>query len=864
MIPMAPPGLGGRPRNSWNSSRKRKLVRLYTLTDLSNAEIQKVLESQGFSPKVRDIQKKLRSLFSTDYTKEYRSYRPRNHDNSLNRATIFSMNQGFRVSKAKRYFHLCYKSEPASSGTKFTICPPSTQHDTPFRDYSDHKSSIYLQPLLDAEPTNSYQLMLDGSSLVSKTKIYQSQPTRPESVVLMGKKYQNPSSEETNLHVQGKVKLATQNCLPLTKPDRSSQADAIACLTGYIDPRKLDSIQIASVCTIPYPVSKVSSLSHNFMRPFGLTENTLIPTCLEAPQPPSGSQVGVANKDEVPVPKLTSPTSRKETSDIPLVASLENENMLHSTSLTKRSSSQEESANGDKTQLIDTDTSTMQRSSPSLLSVATTSRQGLQNTDHRSKYRSAIDHETIASKLPHRSPSYIQHVTSVLRISSSNSCRSSLSTTSWRSSWMSICSVFSRKSDTPSADGISSPIPIDENVGNTFTTRRAHQSEREIWEELINESELIPAPDRRATNGEISLNNRPCCLLPNFISKSCSTCGFSAVHAWARGCEWNTYPFGGPPGPINSRDHFGNTALHFAAASGNANPDFLLKIIESGGDLLAKNSSNQIFLHVLKVTEPTRLPIIVVDKIPVKDFEGYQPLLTRLQVAGYNFLDRDYHGRTVGHTVTNDFLSKMLHLKLVDTKILGLLDNHGYAPIESLLNKSTFSNKEPSHKVSSILAQLDRRRTLISKHIFIHIPDINIIDIHGNTQLITLTKKYNDDGTEEALNDNIKSLISLGAIVDIRDRRGYTALAISVIRGSRPCCQTLLCAGASPHCRTYSGKGILFHALKRMSAAKREGRDDIWARVLSCVNLLVDNGAKLEPNEQDEWRFRPTALHNAA
>jgi hypothetical protein len=47
---MAPRCPGGRPRNSWNSSRSRKLVRLYTLTRLSKEDIQKVLAAEDFNP----------------------------------------------------------------------------------------------------------------------------------------------------------------------------------------------------------------------------------------------------------------------------------------------------------------------------------------------------------------------------------------------------------------------------------------------------------------------------------------------------------------------------------------------------------------------------------------------------------------------------------------------------------------------------------------------------------------------------------------------------------------------------------------------------------------------------------------------
>jgi hypothetical protein len=47
---MAPRCPGGRPRNAWNSSRSRKLVRLYTLTRLSKEDIQKVLAAEDFNP----------------------------------------------------------------------------------------------------------------------------------------------------------------------------------------------------------------------------------------------------------------------------------------------------------------------------------------------------------------------------------------------------------------------------------------------------------------------------------------------------------------------------------------------------------------------------------------------------------------------------------------------------------------------------------------------------------------------------------------------------------------------------------------------------------------------------------------------
>ena len=50
-VSMAPVRPGGRPRNAWNPSRRRKLIRLYTLTTLNKKEIQAVLAEDGFNPR---------------------------------------------------------------------------------------------------------------------------------------------------------------------------------------------------------------------------------------------------------------------------------------------------------------------------------------------------------------------------------------------------------------------------------------------------------------------------------------------------------------------------------------------------------------------------------------------------------------------------------------------------------------------------------------------------------------------------------------------------------------------------------------------------------------------------------------------
>jgi len=48
---MAPTNPGGRPKLDWTSSRKRKLGRLYLLTDIAISDIQQVLKDEKFNPR---------------------------------------------------------------------------------------------------------------------------------------------------------------------------------------------------------------------------------------------------------------------------------------------------------------------------------------------------------------------------------------------------------------------------------------------------------------------------------------------------------------------------------------------------------------------------------------------------------------------------------------------------------------------------------------------------------------------------------------------------------------------------------------------------------------------------------------------
>lgn len=55
----------GRPKNGWTATRKRKLIRLYLMTELDVGEISQVLRAETFQPCKRDIQKQLTFLLQS-------------------------------------------------------------------------------------------------------------------------------------------------------------------------------------------------------------------------------------------------------------------------------------------------------------------------------------------------------------------------------------------------------------------------------------------------------------------------------------------------------------------------------------------------------------------------------------------------------------------------------------------------------------------------------------------------------------------------------------------------------------------------------------------------------------------------------
>ena len=255
----------------------------------------------------------------------------------------------------------------------------------------------------------------------------------------------------------------------------------------------------------------------------------------------------------------------------------------------------------------------------------------------------------------------------------------------------------------------------------------------------------------------------------------------------------------------------------------------------------------------------------------------YITLLRLLSDLNFPFQQRDLHGRTIAHLLCEDgwlFCSAIRQYNWFEFRetlsILNInmdaLDNHGFnAGDEIQLAAEKFIQQHISpksdtylyvNKVKQLLL-LHRRRGCLdvsfretlansdwtSESYIRWLQDdnlINWIDKHGDTPLTALLKSRRSEDQEVMLAVMIPKLVELGIDINMRDRKGYTAVAIAAIRGSLPCVQALVAYGASIDIINYQGKDIATIASSRMKMAKQERKTQCYAKILACVNFLMD------------------------
>jgi hypothetical protein len=93
-----------------------------------------------------------------------------------------------------------------------------------------------------------------------------------------------------------------------------------------------------------------------------------------------------------------------------------------------------------------------------------------------------------------------------------------------------------------------------------------------------------------------------------------------------------------------------------------------------------------------------------------------------------------------------------------------------------------------------------------------------------------------------------EKLLRLGTGINLKDRRGNTALVIAARRGFRMTLEQLLESGANANTVNYSARSILFMTKGWLKMAKRMNDDQRYARIASCIPVLQRSQAVFEPS----------------
>jgi ankyrin repeat protein len=387
---------------------------------------------------------------------------------------------------------------------------------------------------------------------------------------------------------------------------------------------------------------------------------------------------------------------------------------------------------------------------------------------------------------------------------------------------------------------------------------RLSEREQRIWEDLVDETQLAPPVAAEIPSyPEISLISRPCC--PMLGKPKCPACGFSYSHRqaiiWATNLPTQFYT-GDPMPYAHDKDHFQNTPLHFAAAKGS--PDLLAMVkwlLLKRVDIEAINTSGETFMHVLNpaLLSNTKeyismLKLLAENKFPLSRRNYHSQSLANIYFAAYAPKDIPLeYLRLIGSYIKPDIYGlKCLNSEFDEKKYIAGYDTRDERQrrlnLDTLLTQclESISRKE-SWTLRSMVGNLMK------------IPDleklVRDIENSGDSSLIHLIKNW-PEKYEFYLRNVIHVISRLGAEVNLRDRNGDTALAIAAKRGLRFEVLLLLSCNANPNSRDYHGSGILSQATKCLLQARIDSRR--YSRILSCIGLLTDNGAKVKPSVYDE------------
>lgn len=510
---------------------------------------------------------------------------------------------------------------------------------------------------------------------------------------------------------------------------------------------------------------------------------------------------------------------------------------------------------------------------------------------------SASSIRSLNQRLAHKySGSYLSHIGSVLRHSSS---------ISWRSSFSSNISLSNSEN--------SGHVSIQGSNGELTG------SEQRIWNELV---QVVTFGKSLSLKPRYPPQLRSCCsmrdsLIPSTIdSATCLQCGYHDGHFnairkhWASIALSNSGFISFQPGAeasyslvaLTDVDFYDNTLLHHVVSHV---PSFIMirTIILKGGNVTIRNTAGETFLHLL-----CRRKFNYISEI----HQEFIQTIELLKLKNFNFSEQDHHGSTVLHILFRrshgqefNFLSirkflEIIHLDLdaLDCFGLSILDylEKWYKKSRTERDINSWKNMRAKFIRNSKVSICDcpaflllndnydlarKWRIRLNRHsrrgscLYDCKPrdrcegcpecssylDSNSymkrIDSDGDGPILSFIKKWNRATSEacdcSVLVEVIERMVTGGAEVQQKDRQGDTALAVAAGRGMRQVVIFLIKKKANVNSRNNNKKAVLAQAQKHLFEAKDSDDEILHAAIWSCCMVLIDAGAKIEPTTQEEW-----------
>jgi hypothetical protein len=323
---------------------------------------------------------------------------------------------------------------------------------------------------------------------------------------------------------------------------------------------------------------------------------------------------------------------------------------------------------------------------------------------------------------------------------------------------------------------------------------------------------------------------------------------------------------------LNQRDFYDNTLLFYYTTSPYFTVEGLKTLVANGPDIMVQNSSGASFMHCFAWDwlSYSYLHTFCSEVIDLLEF---------LATKDFPFSHRNEHGQTVAHLLFEhiylnpEVTPRIQQLDRVLTALntdIDALDNQGHCVGQYLdLKNSSFWNDESQEQYEALIAKMSRASSLNSGNLMLDFKKLcssaqsrgqswsavvealgysYLIDAKGDSPLIAMLKVWDESRDNKDRYRCTEKLLRLGTGINLKDRRGNTALVIAARRGFRMTLEQLLESGANANTVNYSARSILFMTKGWLKMAKRMNDDQRYARIASCIPVLQRSQAVFEPS----------------